>query len=105
VGRALVVTCCTRNRLGRVASAVGAGMFAVTVGFARVYRGLHHPTDVVVGMLFGLACLTCAAIAVRAASRRMPRGESADARPETPISNDLRQKNRLIGVTAASTSR
>jgi membrane-associated phospholipid phosphatase len=42
------------------------------VGFARVYRGLHHPTDVFIGALLGLACLGIAAVAVRAVRDRRP---------------------------------
>ncbi|MDQ1511630.1 MAG: hypothetical protein QOG50_3474 [Actinomycetota bacterium] len=98
VGIALIVACCTRNTLARLASDVVAAIVVAIVGFGRVYRGLHHPTDVIVGMLFGLACIMCAAIAVRTASRRRHR---ADATPNS----EPPQKNRLIGVTAASTSR
>jgi undecaprenyl-diphosphatase len=67
-GLALIVTCCTDRRVLRVAAAVIAALIAVTVGFARVYRGLHHPTDVVIGVLYGAGCLVVAAIAVRAGS-------------------------------------
>jgi undecaprenyl-diphosphatase len=65
VGVALIVTCCTNRRLLRGAAAVLAATISGLVGFARVYRGLHHPTDVLVGALFGLGCLAVAAIAVR----------------------------------------
>jgi membrane-associated phospholipid phosphatase len=84
VGIALIVACCTRSMLARLASALIAGLISVVVGFARVYRGLHHPTDVFVGMLYGLACLAFAALAVRAAQRRIDRSseEPFDRRHE-----------------------
>jgi membrane-associated phospholipid phosphatase len=82
VGLALIIACCTRNRLARIGSALLSVVIAAAVGFARVYRGLHHPTDVIVGFLFGLACLAVAALAVRAA-----------------------QKKRLTGLTVVSNDR
>jgi undecaprenyl-diphosphatase len=66
VGVAIIVTCCTRRTLLRAAAFALAAVVVCAVGFGRVYRGLHHPTDVFVAVLFGLACLTVAALAVRA---------------------------------------
>ena len=98
VGVALIVAFCTRHALARAASGLVAAIMVALVGFSRVYRGLHHPTDVFMGVLFGLACLLCAALAVRAATRRLHQGAHATSGSEPPP-----QKNRLIGVTAAST--
>jgi undecaprenyl-diphosphatase len=64
-GIAVGISCCTRARLLRV----GAWCFAVTVvlgvALSRVYRGMHHPTDVAAGAVFGAACLWIACHAVR----------------------------------------
>jgi undecaprenyl-diphosphatase len=102
VGIALIVAFCTRHALARAASGLVAAILVVLVGFSRVYRGLHHPTDVFVGVLFGLACLMCAALAVRAATRRLQQQRRAHAMPDPDAPS---QKNRLIGATAASTIR
>jgi membrane-associated phospholipid phosphatase len=65
VGVALIVFSCTRNRLARAITVVIAVIFPILVGFSRVYRGMHHPTDVMVGAAFGLGCLYVAVLAVR----------------------------------------
>jgi len=66
VGIAVIVACCTVNLFARVASSVLAAIVVSAVGFGRVYRGLHHPTDVFVGALLGIACLVVAGMAIRA---------------------------------------
>jgi membrane-associated phospholipid phosphatase len=65
VGTALVIAYCTSAVFWKVLSSVVAALAVALVGFARVYRGLHHPTDVFVGVVFGFACLAIAAVAVR----------------------------------------
>src|SRR5262245_40457324 len=72
-GLAIIVFCSTTRKTFRVLGVVAAVIFPALVGFSRVYRGLHHPTDVFVGVIFGLACLAIAALAVRAASVRAER--------------------------------
>jgi membrane-associated phospholipid phosphatase len=69
IGVALIITCCTRKQVIRWFSVIVATVLAGFVGFARMYRGLHHPTDVFVGAALGLACLAFAAMA----TRRVPR--------------------------------
>jgi undecaprenyl-diphosphatase len=70
VGIALIVFSCTRNRVARALTVIVAVIFPILVGFARVYRGMHHPTDVFIGALFGLCCLLVAVLAVRAVPMR-----------------------------------
>jgi undecaprenyl-diphosphatase len=41
-------------------------LMPIAVGFARVYRGMHHPVDVMAGYLLGLAALTVAVAALQA---------------------------------------
>ncbi len=88
VAFAIIVMCSTHNFWARAGSWLLAGLTIASVGFGRVYRGLHHPTDVVIGLLFGLACLVVSALAVRAVSLRAERNEN---RPDhTGDGGDLR---------------
>ena len=91
IGIAVIVACCTRNTLARVVSALLGTAFAVTVGFARVYRGLHYPSDVFAGALLGLACLTIAALAVRAVGSRANRGAGTNTDRERGRTEGLRR--------------
>ncbi len=62
---ALLVGWNTRSRAARWLAWGLAVFVGPVVAFSRVYRGMHHPTDVFVGLLIGVACATIAFFAVR----------------------------------------
>ena len=62
---AIVVTTLTPNRVWRVAAWTLAAIAPVIVALARLYRGMHHPTDVAAGYLEGIGCVAVALLAVR----------------------------------------
>jgi undecaprenyl-diphosphatase len=66
-GIALVVTHRLRSGAARVAVWAVALLIPALVALARLYRGEHHPTDVVAGALVGVGMLVVAGAAVRAA--------------------------------------
>jgi undecaprenyl-diphosphatase len=80
-GVAIIVLCCTERSWARVLAFVFAVVVATTVGFARVYRGLHHPTDVLAGALLGTGCLCVAVMAVRATAVRRTGAEVEQPAP------------------------
>ena len=62
---AIFVSATVRSMIWRVLAWLGAALFPVVVGFSRVYRGFHHPTDVIFGFVLGAAVLWVAFLAVR----------------------------------------
>jgi membrane-associated phospholipid phosphatase len=85
-GLALVISDRVRSRIIGVICWVVAVLATAAIGFARVYRGMHHPSDVVAGALLGLAALGVATFAVRtgmaAAQRRHPRAPDHSLEPD-----------------------
>jgi undecaprenyl-diphosphatase len=78
-----------------------AVVIVAAVGLGRVYRGLHHPSDVVAGLLLGVACLWVAAMAVRIASvqaelrQRRAARDARDAQPASPL---LHTRDRVVAI-------
>jgi membrane-associated phospholipid phosphatase len=68
VSLAIVVSSLTRNRVVRVIAWTLALLLPVAVGLSRLYRAMHHPTDVLASVLLGAAALTIALLAARTSS-------------------------------------
>jgi undecaprenyl-diphosphatase len=66
-GIALLLTSRIKNRGARVAIWVAAALIPVFVALSRMYRGMHHPLDVVGGVVIGIAALSALVLVTRAA--------------------------------------
>lgn len=65
-GVALLLTSRISNARGRVAVWAVAAAIPVYVAFARMYRGMHHPLDVLGGVVIGIAVLAAMVLVSRA---------------------------------------
>ncbi|MDQ1423730.1 MAG: hypothetical protein QOD72_1228 [Acidimicrobiaceae bacterium] len=65
---AVLVFGLTRRAAARFWAALVAIFVPAAVAFGRLYRGMHHPTDVLVGVLLGIGALIVAALVVRRSS-------------------------------------
>ena len=74
-GLALLLT--SRFALGRWRLLVWAIVLAIPpiVGLSRIYRGMHHPIDVLVGIPIGIAAIVVVVFACRVAGAAMARRE------------------------------
>jgi membrane-associated phospholipid phosphatase len=76
-GVALLVTSRLRSAALRAAIWVVAIAIPLLVGLARMYRGMHHPTDVAAGLLIGIGCIVVALTAARVAGAAARKGSPA----------------------------
>jgi len=68
ISLAIVITMHVRNRFVRLVVWIVAVGLPVFVSFSRLYRGMHHPTDVAGSLILGTGAVVTALLAVRAAS-------------------------------------
>jgi len=76
-GIALLLTSWVRSRALRAVIWLVAIAIPLLVGLARMYRGMHHPTDVTAGLLIGIGCILVALTAARVAGAAARRGSPA----------------------------
>jgi len=65
VGIALIVTSLVRSRLARAVAWLMAVAVPTFVALSRLYRGMHHPTDVIGSVIGAVGCLAFAFLATR----------------------------------------
>lgn len=65
VGLALVTTSLVRNGLFRAFAWTLAVVLPISVALSRVYRGMHHPSDVIASAVGAAGCLAFALLATR----------------------------------------
>jgi membrane-associated phospholipid phosphatase len=81
VGLALLCNqACQRAALCALAWVAGV-LLPAAVGIARMYRGMHHLTDVLAGALLGVACLVLAVFAVRTVATVIARRHAGEGVP------------------------
>ncbi len=83
-GIALMVILLTRRSLPRILAGTVAAVLTTGVGLSRIYRGDHHPTDVMAGLALGVGALLVAVLAVRAWAARV-----APTAPTAPTEDPL----------------
>jgi undecaprenyl-diphosphatase len=80
IASALLVTWYVRRRWVRLLAVTLLVAVPLLVAYGRLYRGMHHPTDIVGAYLNGLACI---AIATATVLPRRQRGDRLDP-PQAP---------------------
>jgi undecaprenyl-diphosphatase len=65
---AVVVTLYVKNTLARRVAWTAVVVVPIVVALSRIYRGMHHPTDALAGVLMGVGCVAVALLAVRTAN-------------------------------------
>ena len=86
VGLALIITSLVRSKLVRAVVWTAAIALPIFVALSRLYRGMHHPTDVIGSVIGAFGCLAFAFLATRtgvAVAEANDRAASDDSGPQT----------------------
>jgi membrane-associated phospholipid phosphatase len=87
VGLALIITSLVRSSFVRALAWIVAIALPIFVALSRLYRGMHHPTDVIGSVMGALGCLAFAFLATRtgvAVAEANERAASEGSRPHAP---------------------
>jgi membrane-associated phospholipid phosphatase len=98
VGLAILLTSAVKTRGARIAAWTVAVLFPLIVAFSRMYRGMHHPMDVMGGALIGLATITALLFACRAAGAAAESRAPAGARAPRARRDDARGRRGAVGT-------
>ncbi len=89
-GSLFVIVCWhTRKQAVRWFFGVVAVVVPLIVAGSRVYRGMHHPIDVIAGLLLGVGAILVVRAALAAGVRDIDRADEHDALPERVRRLDL----------------
>jgi membrane-associated phospholipid phosphatase len=87
VGLALIITSLVRSRFVRALAWIVAIALPIFVALSRLYRGMHHPTDVIGSVIGAVGCLAFAFLATRtgvAVAEANERAASEGSQPHAP---------------------
>jgi membrane-associated phospholipid phosphatase len=88
VGLALVITSLVRSWFVRALAWIAAIAVPTFVALSRLYRGMHHPTDVIGSVIGALGCLAFAFLATRTGVAVAEANERAASNHSGPPSSD-----------------
>jgi undecaprenyl-diphosphatase len=80
-GLAFLISSHNRRTLVRIVAWALGVLIPIWVGLGRIYRGLHHPTDVAASVVLGIGALVVAGIAARAAIAAADRRDTETTPP------------------------
>jgi membrane-associated phospholipid phosphatase len=91
VGLALIITSLVRSRFVRTLAWIAAIALPIFVALSRLYRGMHHPTDVIASLIGAFGCLAFAFLATRtgvAVAESNERAASEDHGPQAALDGE-----------------